>query len=151
MSSPDPLAVLEIAARNELESMLMEFDGMWRPNSLDEYGGRLESHPNQEFRDLALAELVKIDLQRSWAAGKGRLIEDYLKMFPRLGKAESVRADLIAAEYDARNELDSELSLANYESRFPRQFQELKQLARRQMESNANSSSVVPRTVFWDC
>lgn len=104
MSSSDPMAVLEIAARNELESLLMEFDGTWGPNSLDQYGGRLISHPDKEFRSLGLAELVKIDLHRSWAAGKGRLLEDYLRLFPPLGNTGSVRVDLIAAEYDARRD-----------------------------------------------
>ena len=141
MSSHDPLAVLEIATRNQLESMLMEFDGSWSPDSLDEYGEQIAFHPDEDYRSLALAELVKIDLQRTWSAGKGRLVEDYLGMFPALGNAESVSADLIAAEYDARNGVDSDLTLESYEGRFPKQIQRVKQLVSQLMESNAKSSS----------
>ena len=69
MSPADPLAVLEVAERNELEALLMDFDQAWVPESLDEFGRRFASHPSQQFRDLALSNLVKVDLQRSWSAG----------------------------------------------------------------------------------
>ncbi|MEM6471175.1 MAG: family 16 glycoside hydrolase [Planctomycetota bacterium] len=145
MSSHDPLAVLEVAARNELESMLMEFDGKWEMESIGQFGERLLAHPDQKYRSLALAELVKIDLQRSWASGRGKLIEDYLRQFPSLGDRESVSADLIAAEYEARIGADSKLSLAGCESRFPRQFHEVKQLIRRLTDSSSQSSSPTNR------
>ncbi len=141
MSSPDPLAVLEIAARNELELMLLEFDESWKQDSLDQYGERLVSHPDKNYQSLALAELVKIDLQRCWATGNGRLIEEYLRQFPLLGNAESISVDLIAAEYDARNGIDPNFSLASYEPRFPKQFEQVEQLAARPMDSGATAST----------
>ena len=59
MSSPDPLVVLEVAARNELESLLMEFDGSWDSHLLDKFEQRIASHPQPKYRSVAMAELVK--------------------------------------------------------------------------------------------
>ncbi len=146
MSSPDPLAVLEVAERNELESLLMEFDGNWRANSLDEYGRRVAFNPDQQYRRVAMAELVKVDLHRNWSGGNGRLLEEYLDQFPTLGNAESVTADLILAEYEARSTVDPELALASYESRFPKRFQQVKQLAGELFESSMADSSSPKRT-----
>ena len=65
MSSADPLAVLEVNERNELESLLLDFDQNWAPGSFARTAHRVASHPDQRFGQLALAELVKVDLQRS--------------------------------------------------------------------------------------
>ncbi|MCM2372741.1 serine/threonine-protein kinase [Aporhodopirellula aestuarii] len=146
MSSPDPLAVLEVAERNELESLLMEFDGNWRANSLDEYGRRVALNPDQQYRRVALAELVKVDLHRNWSGGNGRLLDEYLDQFPTLGNTESVTADLILAEYEARSTVDPELALASYESRFPKRFQQVKQLAGELFDSSMTDSSSPKRT-----
>ncbi|MCA9136675.1 MAG: protein kinase [Planctomycetales bacterium] len=146
MSSPDPLAVLEIAVRNQLESILLEFDEGWRSNSLDEFGERLASHPDEEYRHLALTELVKIDLQRTWSAGTGRLLEDYLEQFPSLGTADSVTATLVVAEYNARASFDSQLALDSYRTRFPKQFGQVKRLASELVDSSTRRSSTAGRT-----
>lgn len=141
MSSANPLAILEIAERNELEALLMEFEQAWNPESLKEFGQRVASNPRQQYRDLAMSELVKTDLQRSWSAGRGRLLEAYLGQFPSLGNPESIGADLIVAEFEARSSVDSELALAGYESRFPKQFKQVKQLAHQLRDSSVNDSS----------
>ncbi len=141
MSSTDPLAVLEVADRNELEALLMDFDQAWEPESLGKLGQRAASHPNQQYRDLALSELVKVDLQRSWSAASGRMLEEYLEKFPSLGNQESVDANLIIAEFEARSSVDSELVLASYESRFPSQFPQVKQLASQLLDSSMTDSS----------
>lgn len=146
MSSPDPLGILEVAERNELESLLMEFDGTWGANSLDEYGRRVASHSDPQYRHLALAELVKVDLHRGWPAGSGRLLDEYFVPFPSLGDADSVAIDLIVAEYEARSSIDSELALASYQSRFPKQFQQVEQLASELLNSDVSNSSPQKRT-----
>lgn len=143
-SSPDPLADLSVADRNDLESMLLDFDGGWKRDLLDRYAAQVASHPNQDYQKLALAELVKIDMQRSWTAGKGRLIEEYVRRFPSLGSTDSVSADLIAAEYDVRSGLDQELDLTSYASRFPNQFREVEKLVSQLFRSNASSVALKP-------
>ncbi len=146
MSSTDRLGVLEAGQRNELESLLMEFDQAWTPNSLNKFGSRLASHPDAAFHGIALAELVKIDLQRHWSAGNRRLLEDYLQQYPVLGAADSVAADLILAEFDARRGVDAGVAVADYEDRFPQQFRVLEQLAGALLDS-AESRRGVGRSV----
>ncbi|MEM0926065.1 MAG: hypothetical protein AAGJ83_08515, partial [Planctomycetota bacterium] len=140
MSSLDPLAVLEIDARNEVEALLMEFDDGWQVDSLEAFCKRLDRYESEKFRTVALVELVKIDLQRSWGAGNERLIEDYLDSFPQLGNLETVESELIAAEYGARRGVDAELCLAEYGTRFPAKFAEVKRIVRQLVESKTEGS-----------
>ena len=129
MPSPPRLDTLEVADRNELESLLIEFDQAWESDSLDSYCGQIAKRGLERYRAVALSELVKIELQRSWAAGKGRLLDEYLRRFPELGTLESVDANLVACEFAARSSVESELDLADYRSRFPIQFAQLVQIA----------------------
>ena len=66
MSAADPLAVLQANERNELEALLLDFDENWAPGALEKTAGRVASNPSQRYGQLALAELVKVDLQRSF-------------------------------------------------------------------------------------
>ena len=84
MSASKSLAGLAVEQRNQLESLLMDFDQNWRPGSLADFSRRLEPSASDAYRRLALTELVKIDLQRSWAARDGRPLEKYLAEFPGL-------------------------------------------------------------------
>ncbi|TWU44001.1 hypothetical protein Q31b_15360 [Novipirellula aureliae] len=146
MSSADPNAILEVAERNELEAILMEFDATWEPKSLPSLWQRLASYPNPTFRHLALRELIKVDFQRSWSAGNGRLLNEYLTSFPELGNNESVAPDLILAEYEARKSVDPTLDLASYESRFPVQFAAVKDRVGKLLDSAVDDSSNPKRT-----
>ena len=76
----------------------------------------------------ALAELVKIDLQRQWQEGRPVALESYLEAFPELGTNDTVAADLILAEYGARCRNGAPAELARLEERFPRQAEALRQL-----------------------
>ena len=137
MSAEQSLAGLAVAQRNELESLLMEFDQDWRPDLLPDFCARLDSTGSDEYRRLALSELVKIDLQRRWAAGEGRLLEEYLGQFPSLGAVDEVAPDLILVEYDSRRSAEPDLELQSYSERFPQQFEELPRLAEQASESAA--------------
>ncbi len=75
MSKPDQLATLNVEQRNELESLLMEFDQAWSPSLLSDYCARLESGESRRFRQVALSQLVKIDMQRQWSAGNRKELE----------------------------------------------------------------------------
>ena len=91
--------------------------------------------PEREICASASAELVKIDLQRSWSAGEKRWLEDYLRRFPHLGTPESVDPDLIFAEYEACRNVIQDIDLRSYESRFPNQFDQLQRLERVAVDS----------------
>ncbi|XZE56099.1 protein kinase domain-containing protein [Planctomycetaceae bacterium SH139] len=144
MSFADPLAALEVKERNELEALLLDFDGSWAPESFEGIAGRVASHPSQQYSDLALSELVKIDLQRCWSAGDGRMLEEYLQQCPALGTTETVDADLVVAEFEARSNVHADLVLASYESRFPKQFPLVQQLVSELTESSVKESSPNP-------
>ncbi len=146
MSSAERLAVLEDTQRNELESLLMDFDQAWSPSLLGTFCTPVTSHSSESFRSVALVELVKIDLHRQWSAGIARMLDDYLREFPTLGTTDSVDADLIVAEYEARRSVDPQIALAGYESRFPKQFQQVKTRASQLLDSGVTDYSTPKRT-----
>ncbi|QEG02137.1 Serine/threonine-protein kinase PrkC [Stieleria maiorica] len=129
------LALLEVKERNELESLLMGFDLEWSADALGAWCDRLMSESTPPYREIAISELVKIDLHRSWSAGLSPRLEDYVRQIPTLGTAETVSADLVLAEYEARRSSGSNVDLASYEARFPRQFARLRRLVRELADS----------------
>jgi hypothetical protein len=69
----DRLTTLTFENRNKLETMLMEFDESWTTSSLKKAAQLLATDAfEKDFRQLAVVELVKIDLQRRWSAGQGK-------------------------------------------------------------------------------
>jgi hypothetical protein len=76
----------------------------------------------------ALLEMIKIDLEHRWQRGQRAKVEAYLKAFPELAEPGRVPADLLLAEYEARQQSGGTADLADFERRFPRQAQELRQL-----------------------
>ena len=140
MPTKASLADLDVSQRNELEMMLMDFDAAWTPKLINEFANRLRQDERRGFRFAAMTELVKTDLQRSWAGGKGRKVEDYLALFPSLGTKDTVDCELIFVEYAARIEIQPETQLQNYQSRFPQQYAALVDLAKAHVDSASGSS-----------
>ena len=58
MSSVDQLALLDVARRNALEALLMEFDQNWTQKRLIEFRDRVESELEEDLHRVALAELL---------------------------------------------------------------------------------------------
>ncbi|MEM6468621.1 MAG: protein kinase [Planctomycetota bacterium] len=144
--SPQPaFGALATSERNRLEALLMEFEEAWQPSTLGGFVSRLETQPGERFRQLALTEMVKIDLQRSWASGEGRMLDEYLSRFPSLGKADSVGPDLVAAEFEAIKLVSSDVTLSSYQTRFPRQFTQVEEIVRLNTASSQTSSSDLDR------
>lgn len=112
---------LDAKERNRLESLLFEFEGTWNAESLSKFEQMASVHPSKAFRQSALLELVKIDMQRRWSIGKPRRLEAYLERYSQLGDSASVPAELVAAEFEARRNIDSDLSWNDYAARFPKQ------------------------------
>src|SRR4051794_30870740 len=84
--------------RQELEACLIDFDQQWDAGVLPERARQLS--PDISWRLPALAEMVKIDLERQWELGNRLSLESYLQEYPELGNPLDVSADLILAEYE---------------------------------------------------
>ena len=120
------LADLSDDDRQMLESWLVEFDQGWDERLL---ASRLdEIPPGSSWRLPALAEMVKIDLERQWRLGRQVSLESYLEEFPELGSPGDVSVDLIQAEYEVRRKFGAPLTLEDYQRRFPHQAEEFARL-----------------------
>ena len=126
MVSPH-LSVLSTTDRERLEAWLVDFDQSWNDQALPSKAARLEELP-EHIRAAALAELVKIDLERQWQQGGRVTLNSYLQKYPALGTTESVAADLILAEYEIRRQFKVPVDLDEFIERFPRQEEELRKL-----------------------
>ncbi len=85
-------------------------------------------------------EIVKVDLSREWLQGRPVNVESYLESFPELGTVETVPAELILAEYEARSRVGESVDLAQFEQRFPHQAEELRKLIDQQTGEPATGS-----------
>jgi len=72
-----------------------------------------------QFRAAALAELVKVDLERRWAAGDHRPVEEYLSQFPELSQNADTLAEIVQQEFVLRSRGGEHASVADLHSRFP--------------------------------
>jgi predicted Ser/Thr protein kinase len=110
--------------RLAVEGWLAEFDQSWDEHRLAGQVQRLPAHGL--VRRAALAEMIKIDLERQWQAGRRVEIEAYLKAFPELGTPETVPADLVLAEYEVRRQFGPAPTPEEFVRRFPHQAEELR-------------------------
>lgn len=140
MSPADPLAELDVARRNELESLLMEFDLNWTPELLAKICAAAEANPMSIPEKMTVSELVKIDMQRRWGIRRGQLLEYYLDQYPILGMAEDADTDLIVAEFEARRMTGETPDTDSYRERFPRQFDAFKRRVTDPSESRVQAS-----------
>ena len=91
-----PTTIAGCSSRGSSSSISAGMRDSWRPRRTD---------PARQFLRLpALAEMVKIDLERQWQRGRQVSLKSYLKEFPELGSPSDVSADLIQAEYEVRRE-----------------------------------------------
>src|SRR5580704_17420799 len=117
------LADLSDLDRLVLESWLVEFDQRWDEGILASRAQQIP--PGSSWRLPALAEMVKIDLEREWQRGRQVSLESYLKDFPELGSPADVSADPIQAEYEVRRQFGAPAVFEDYIRRFPHQAGEL--------------------------
>jgi serine/threonine protein kinase len=103
--------------------------------------------PDAPHRQAVLHELIKIELEVRYARGQGCLLEDLLRQYPELGGAENLPAGLLYEEYRARRLSGLEPSLDEYRSRFPRQFEQFRQLVEQDLRSSqtqADAATLLP-------
>jgi serine/threonine protein kinase len=124
MTATDPIfAGLSEKQRRKLESWLVAFDRRWNEGRLAAAAAKLpRDHP---LRRVALAEMLKIDVERRWQRGTPLPLEDYLRALPELGTPETVSVDLILAEYEARRMAGQTPALSEFAARFPGRAEEL--------------------------
>jgi hypothetical protein len=141
MTAMEPhLAELSDDQRQLLESWLIEFDQSWDEHRLALWVRKLPARGDR-LRRPALLEMVKIDLEHRWQRGRGARLEAYVKALPELGTPDSLPADLILAEYEARQHCGAPANLAEFAQRFPRQADALRRLSEEANgESGASSS-----------
>src|SRR5262249_47192588 len=121
------LSELSEQDRRVVEGWLVAFEQDWDERRLVAQVRRLPAEG--PLRGAALARLVKIDLGRQWQNGRRANVEAYLKAFPELGTPETVPADLVLAEYEARRQFGAPADLAEFARRFPQQAEELRRRA----------------------
>jgi len=117
-SSFGTLVDLADADRSRLESLLFQFDRAWSHDGLAACVKQLPP-ADRVFRQAALVELVKIDLEWQWRAGNRHTVEDYLKRFPELAGQQTVSAELLVAEYEARQQFGTAADREDFKRRFP--------------------------------
>jgi predicted Ser/Thr protein kinase len=116
---------LSDAERALLASCVHDFEHGWNEGQLAARVRKLPA-PGSPVRRAALVELVKMDMQQRWQAGRRVLLDAYLKGYPELGTADTVSAELILAEWQIRRKFGSSSAQpAEYARRFPRQADEL--------------------------
>lgn len=79
-----------------------------------------------------LHELIKTELEHRYLHRHGCLLEDYLRRYTELGRAEDLPAFLLYEEYRVRRRFGENPPLEEYRGRFPRQFEPFQELLRRQ-------------------
>jgi len=134
------LADLSDDDRQVLDSWLVDFEERWDEDLL---ANRLDQiPPGSSWRLPALAEMVKIDLERQWRRGRQVSLESYIKEFPELGSPGDVSADLIQAEYEVRRQFGAPLTIEDYNRRFPHHAGELAHLIVQGSSALSRHSSV---------
>src|SRR4051794_23401324 len=95
-------AKLSGAELHRLESLLLDFDLGWDDARLAACARELPA--DCPWRQAALMEMVKIDLEKQWQRGRKPKMEAYLHFNPELGTRDTIPADLLLAEFQARTQ-----------------------------------------------
>src|SRR5262249_28671454 len=130
--------------RERLEAWLVEFEQSWDEGRLATCASKLP--PQDALRVPAILEMVKIDLERSWERGRCVTVESYLQQFPELGTSETVPADLLQAEYEARRRRGQEIEPGAFAERFPKRVADLMRLVAEETSAPAAAHSTVRTT-----
>lgn len=130
LATTSSLSQLNADLRDALTDWLAEFDLNWQAGQIEL---QLKALPStlQPFRSIALAELVKIDIERCWRHNVEATVESYVEQLPGLGSTETVVADLLLTEWEARCRSGKTPRFDDFVRRFPKQADSLRQLIER--------------------
>jgi serine/threonine protein kinase len=111
--------------RQYLEAFLAAWESSQGPPELRAY---LPGEP-PALRQIALVELIKIDLEFRWQTGGcPKRVEEYAEEFPELSGEFGLPCDLIYEEYHVRQRSDAPPTVQEYRDRFPDQAASLVRL-----------------------
>ncbi|MCI0682967.1 MAG: SUMF1/EgtB/PvdO family nonheme iron enzyme [Gemmataceae bacterium] len=96
---------------------MARFEAAWRQGQRPDLAAFLP-HDGPERRAL-LRELIYVDLELALQAGAALRVEAFLQRFPELNADPPALIDLLAREYRFRKPREPELTVAEYQRRFP--------------------------------
>ena len=135
--SQDDIAALD-RRDNRLLRFVSAFDQEWRDGLIEETVGGLADW-SEEDRLEALQQLVLVDHERQWCAGRDVLVEEYLRRWPLLEAAGDGLIELLFSEWELRRERGEVNAESDLARRFPKCAVEL---ARRIQEHVSAGSSL---------
>lgn len=112
---------LDDTSWDRLQEVLERFEGDCAksyPRDLAQYLVGL----TEPTRGVVLEELVRTDLEIGWRRRQGILVEHYESRFPELVE-RSCRLDLLRDEFRLRHNFGDRPTLAEYQSRFPAEYE----------------------------
>ena len=108
-----------------LERFVEAWESSSIPPAVREYLPTADTH----IRQLALAELIKIDLEYRWQGDQETLLlESYFQEFSDLCNSDALPIDLLYEEYHIRKRSGKDVDPSEYFERFPKQETQLRSL-----------------------
>lgn len=131
MPSPSITSPLTEKDQERIRRVTESFSAAWHDTGAAEMAHYL-LEPGDPLRVVALHALVRLDMETRWRRDHPVELETYLHRFPELGTADTVPVDLIYEEYRIRHQCGDKPRLDLYQTRFPRQFEDLTSKVREQ-------------------
>lgn len=103
---------------SRLVGAVTSLEAAWKTSSFPELS-RFVPTEDDLRREAILVELIKVDQEYRWRAGKRSRVEDYLEHWPELNSNPQAVASLLAAECLTRATLDVMPEPAEIQQRFP--------------------------------
>ena len=112
------LAERDDADWTRLDAAVGQLEESWRTSS-DATLGQLVPPCGDPLRDPVLIQLIKIDQEYRWRAGRRKLLEAYLADWPELSNRSQAVVELLEAECRTRAILEGLPAAEELQSRFP--------------------------------
>jgi serine/threonine protein kinase len=130
--------------QQKLQSWLDALQTSWSQERLSAIVALLPES-GDSLRPVALSEIVKADINRQWQSGQEVRLEDYLDTYPELGTTDTVPAELVYAEFEARRQAGHAPDINELAGRFPAQAEILKALVETEAEAPTPLDEKQPR------
>lgn len=120
-------------AWEQLADIVEEFCESWEnappEPQLDAYIKQVREIQDPGSLQLGLVELVKIELEfRAREPFEWKSLEEYLALMPELGDPDNPPAELVFEEYQHRIRNDKTVQVGEYQTRFPKCYDQLEQM-----------------------
>jgi protein kinase-like protein len=131
MPHADDLGRLDPADWDRLQDLAERFEDAWQSGEPVPLAEHLPP-ADDPLRPVALAELIKLDLEFRHRHNCPIALETYAQLFPELGPPPALAPHLIHEEYSVRTRFGDKPKLTEYQSRFPKQFDRVLELVQEQ-------------------